>query len=107
MASICVLGGIETVTLRMEVLSTSTASTLPLTPPDFVFVDEGLELRVEPGGTSCFRLRIEEDDLDEDVEEILVLVTQGNDTNGTFALAGVIKIVDNDFSEAYISLLYS
>ena len=85
--------------LGMELLNTSTATTIPASPVDFILIDMGEGLAVDPGNMTCFQFMIVDDDLVEGLEEILFFVTPGRDCNATFSLGGVIKIVDNDVSE--------
>ena len=95
---LCVEGGLEPVPVIMELEESSSASSEP-PDLDFTFVDSG-EVMVDPGETSCFAFFIVDDDLDEDTEDIRVMFTQGNDTNATFALQGIIRILDNDFGKS-------
>ena len=82
----------------MQLQDTSSASD----QLDFTFVDNG-EVVLDPGEMSCFSFNIVDDDLNENVEDIRVIFTQGNGTNATFVLEGVIRILDNDNSEFIIT----
>ena len=95
--SVCVEGGMETVPIRMLVMNTSTASEAG----DFIVLNaEDQEL--DPGDTFCFDIGIIDDQVNENPEYIDIFIVQGNDTNATFTLDGRIRILDNDFSKAYI-----
>lgn len=96
---VCVLGGIEPMPVKMEVLLTSSASS-QAPGVDFTVIDNS-EVVVNPGQMACFRFNIADDDLDEGIEYVQLVFTQGNDANGTFSLPGTIRILDNDFSEKF------
>ena len=99
MVSMCVHGGKSPVSATMQLFNTSTASKLA----DFTFLNEE-EIIISPGEIACFNVSIIDDGLDERVEDIDVLVTQGNNSNGSFSLLGKIRIYDNDQSEEHALL---
>ncbi len=99
--TICANGGRDSVPIIMEILNTSTASA-ETGSQDFDVLNSGEQI-LDPGEISCFSIAIIDDSLNEHVEYIDLLVTQGNDTNATFILDGRITILDDDFSEKLYS----
>ena len=95
--SICVDGGAESVPIVMQIDSASSASAQD-PGQDFTFSGQD-EVTLDPNGTACFTFGIVDDMLDENSEDVLVIFTEGNDTNATFSLEASIRILDNDFSE--------
>ena len=94
-ASVCVEGGLESIPVQIQVLGNFSSASAD----DYEVLDSQ-EQEVEPGEVACFEVTIVDDDLDENSEQVVFVLTQGNGTNATFSLPGVITIIDDDFSES-------
>ena len=90
----------ESVPFKVQFLTeSSTASNSP-TRTDFTldFV-EGEEMMLAAGETTCFGVMVLDDDLDESLESIKLLVSQGSNTSAVFSIETFILIADNDNSK--------
>ena len=98
----------EAVPIMAQFLMNSSTASLSSPEPDFAlnFV-EGEEMLLEPGAVVCFGVTMMDDHLNEPLEDIKLIISQGSNTTAVFSIEAILLIFDNDFSEykpMYITL---